>query len=189
MRAVLFVLSFVSLSLAALPAGVKELALRLSQRPAFECDFVQERSLQGMRVPLRSSGVFRLEPGQKASWLQKKPVDQKILLTSGGMELVRADGSTQKLSSSAPVAGEIARALFSLTQGDFEGLGKTFDVEWVKKGETNWAIKLLPRGVAAKAFKDIVLGGGADLRTILLTDAQGLPTKIEFAAPRPLSKP
>jgi hypothetical protein len=171
----------------ALPSGVETLAARLAARPAFECDFRQERSLPGMRVPLRSSGTFRFDPGKEAVWVQTTPVAQTILLRREGMELLRPDGSSQKLSSSAPVAGEIASALFALGQGDLAVLSKTFDVKWVKQGETDWSLKLLPRGVASKAFKDIVLSGGADLRSILLTDAAGLPTRIEFGPPRPLA--
>ena len=168
----------------ALPPGVAELAARLARRPAFECDFVQDRSLPGLRAPLRSSGIFRMEPGEKASWIQRRPVEQTILLRRDGMELKRPDGTTQKLSSSAPVAGEIARALFALSQGDIEGLSRTFDVAWVRRGEKDWSLKLSPLGAAKAAFRDIVLSGGADLRSILLTDSQGLPTRIEFGAAR-----
>jgi hypothetical protein len=168
-----------------LPPGVEALAARLAARPAFECDFHQERSLPGMRVPLKSAGTFRFEPGVEAVWVQATPVAQTILLRREGMELLRPDGSSQKLSSSAPVAGEIASALFALGQGDLAVLSKTFEVQWVRRGEADWSLKLLPRGVASKAFKDIVLSGGADLRSIVLTDAGGLPTRIEFGPPRP----
>lgn len=168
----------------ALPPGVEALAARLAARPAFECDFHQDRSLPGMRIPLRSSGTFRFEPGVEAVWAQKTPVAQTILLRREGMELLRPDGSSQKLSSSAPVAGEIASALFALGQGDLEVLSRTFEVKWVRRGEADWSLRLLPRGVASKAFRDIVLSGGADLDTILLTDAAGLPTRIEFGPSR-----
>ena len=169
----------------ALPPGVEALAARLAARPAFECDFRQDRSLPGMRIPLRSTGTFRFAPGVEAVWVQTAPVAQTILLRREGMELLRPDGSSQKLSSSAPVAGEIASALFALGQGDLAVLSKTFEVKWIKRDESDWSLKLLPRGVASKAFRDIVLSGGTDLRSILLTDAGGLPTRIEFGPPRP----
>ena len=100
---------FASAFAQALPPGVAELAARLARRSAFECDFVQERTLPVMRAPLRSSGVFRMEPGEKAAWIQRKPVEQTIMLRRDGMELGRPDGTTQKLSSSAPVAGAVPR--------------------------------------------------------------------------------
>jgi hypothetical protein len=172
----------------ALPPGVAELARRLAARPAFECDFVQERSLAGLRNPLKSSGTFRLEPGQRASWIQLKPVPQTILLRRDGMELLRPDGTSQKLSASAPVAGEIARALYAMTQGDLQGLAGTFEVEWVRRKDDDWALRLSPKGIARNAFREIVLSGAADLGAISLLDGQGLPTRIVFTSPRPLGK-
>lgn len=186
MRQILLLLLVACLPAWCLPDGVAELAARLSRRPSFECDFRQERSLPGMRTPLRSSGTFQLEPGRRALWNQKIPVAQRILIRPDGMELVRPDGTSQKISSATPIAGDLVRTLFALSQGDLQGLSRNFEVSWLRSGRSDWSLRLLPRGALAKAVREIVLSGGDDLRKVRMTDGQGLPTLIEFGAPRAL---
>ncbi len=187
MRRMLSLLLLFAMSAWCLPDGVADLARRLAHRSAFECDFRQERTLPGMKAPLRSTGVFQLMPQRHALWIQKTPIAQRILVRESGLELLRPDGTTQKLSASTPVAGDLVRALFALTQGDLNGLEKNFNVSWLRQGTTNWGLRLTGRGSVTRAVKEITISGRQDdVRALQLLDAQGLTTKIRFGAPRPL---
>lgn len=160
---------------------------RLVDVPVLRGDFVQEKTLQGFRNPLRSSGTFMLARSHGVVWTTLAPFRSTIVLTSKQLTVRRADGSA------APLAGQggsqaIATAnalLMALLSGRVDSLSSQFTVTETLLPNKAWRLVLVPKpGALQSVFKRIQLQGDDHVRSVALEEANGDRTNIEFMALR-----
>ena len=160
---------------------------RLVDVPVLRGDFVQAKTLQGFRNPLKSSGSFVLARSHGVAWTTLAPFRSTIVLTNKQLTVRQADGSAK------PLAGQggsqaIATAntlLMALLSGQVDSLSSQFVVTETLLAGNAWRLLLVPKpGALQSVFKRIELHGDDHVRAVVLEEANGDRTDIGFVALR-----
>lgn len=157
---------------------------RLREPKTLTADFVQRRTLKGIRQPLVSRGRVALEKGRGVLWDQTSPFQQRMTVTPGRVE-IELEG--RKSAEVIPVTDARAKAFASLIEGvlagDFALLEKHFRVESAKDlPQGRWALLLEPRdAMLSRAFSRVSLAGGSVVESLELLSPAGEKTAIEFS--------
>lgn len=157
---------------------------RLREPKTLVADFVQRRSLKGIKQPLLSRGRVALEKGRGVLWDQTSPFLQRMTVTPGRVE-IELEG--RKTAEVIPVTDARAKAFAGLIEGvlagDFSLLEKHFRVESVKAlPEERWSLELVPLEAGlSRAFSRVGIAGGAVVESLTLLSPAGEKTAIEFS--------
>ncbi len=186
MRRCLIALFFL---LASTGAFADELIARIQQQlsdaPVLHGEFVQIRTLAGLKKPLKSSGRMLVDKHRGVLWKTEKPIAGTLRVSR--QEIVQKDGQQilSRLSAEKePVVKTIGSVLFSLFAGDLTGLERYFSHTGSlvrRDGQRGWELQLTPRDAAlARMIQRIDLKGSAYAEEILLKTESGDITQIQF---------
>ncbi|BCL77386.1 hypothetical protein JHS3_31220 [Jeongeupia sp. HS-3] len=160
---------------------LQEVQKRLIDAPVVRGDFVQERSLVGVKKTLTATGHFVVEKKRGVVWHTQKPFDQRLQVARD--EIVQKDGKETLMKLTAekePVVRTVGGVLFSLFSGDLSGLARHFDIKGDAKG-ARWNLVLSPKDAGmAKLIAGIKLSGDKTIETVELNAASGDVTRIRM---------
>jgi hypothetical protein len=172
----------------ALPAHaaspLAQLADRLEQSGIIHADFIQTKTLQALKRPLRTSGQIVFVRGEGVLWRIDKPYQASYALTPDTVTEVGPDG-TRKVRPAREVPGlaQVGRVFEAIFQGNINSLEEHFDVT-VSGNADHWRVELAPKPALKRFLTGINAQGGRFLDLIEVNEAQGDRTRIEFANPR-----
>lgn len=154
----------------------------LRQAAALRGEFSQRKFLHELPQPLVSSGDFLVARGLGVIWHTRVPFDSELVLTpqalvqrDAGAEALRVDAATQ------PGLGAVAQVFDALFALDLPQLGQRFSL-YGEPGKDGWILGLKPREAAlAQAMSAVVVQGRAEPQHIVLHEASGDRTEIEFS--------
>jgi len=159
------------LSLNALAFDEQALAQQLAKIDVLRGDFVQEKFLRGLDAPLTSKGQFVLAKEQGLLWNLQSPLVRNYRITANGIALQVLD--QWQLQTKQDAANRQSRLFLAVLAGDQQGLQEDFSSE-LSGDENNWQLVLIPKALLLQQiFDQIVIRGGAYVRSIELHEAQG----------------
>ncbi len=163
----------------AAPALV-QLTARLDQAGVIHADFVQTKTLQALKRPLRTSGQLVFARGQGVLWRIEKPYQASYALSADSVTEIGPDGARRvRAARDVPALAQVGRVFQAIFQGDTQDLAEHFTV--TVSGDTgHWRVNLAPKPELARFLKSIVAHGGHFLDLIEVDEAQGDRTRIEF---------
>lgn len=144
--------------------------------------FVYKKYLQGIPQPLISRGDFVFARELGIDWHTREPFDSDFVLTAQGITQ-RDEGRTtlQMSAGEQPAVRIVARIFLALLSLDVNSLQNSFALSGMQNGN-QWQVGLRPTVPAVAAvFKEAVVGGAAQVETLLLRDANGDRTEIGFS--------
>lgn len=158
-----------------------ELLAQLSERSktiqALEGRFEQQKQVAVLPVPLNSSGRFQFEQGKGVVWELLAPVQNKLELTSKGINF----GNEQQVSSAQQAGVEVVAKIFmGVIAGELDTL-KDYFVVTAEGDSTKWVLHLTPHSANLAAYiKRIDLQGGEFTEQLDIAEANGDTTRIRF---------
>ena len=164
------------------PKTVPKQLRHLAQSGPVSGRFVQDKTLQGLDIPLHSEGNFALTD-DTLLWQVTTPIASELQISrdaivqlEDGREVFRLSAAEQPLSR---VVSDIFLAVF---QGDWALLQQHFDLQ-VSGSADDWQLQLTPLNeVIGRVAGHIDVEGGAQLKTLQLAEPGGDHTRIEFFA-------
>lgn len=177
--------AFLFLPLAAQAQTAEEeiaaLAEELKDAQTFRAAFTQDRHLEALSRPLRSSGrlVFSKERG--IAWIVEEPYPAFMVLTQEHViEWEEGGPRTAVPLSARPHLAVLAGILPALVTADIAELEKEFRIE-TGKTEKGWEMELRPRDEAlARALVSIQVAGDDAVRSVGISEQGGDRTQIVF---------
>jgi len=153
-------------------------------RPKILCGrFDQQKQLVGLKKPVSSNGRFCVVADKGVLWRTLQPFPNTLKITRE--EIVQLSGERVALRMDArqePAVRMINSVLFALLGGDLEPLEKIFQIDGAVQ-EKSWSVKLTPRDAGfGQVISAIALDGGVYVRSIVISQAGGDRTAIEFSA-------
>jgi len=169
-------LLFTSLSTQAF--DLSDLQKKLQQAPIVRGDFVQEKYIAGLPIPLMGSGQFCLSTKQGLLWDFTMPIKQRLRITAKG--LAREVGVNQWHLEAGLMDRQQTQLFLAVLQGDTSELQKQFQLA-LSGNQENWQLTLTPKSALLKQiFTRIQLNGGALLSRIELFESSGERTLIKL---------
>jgi len=153
-------------------------------RPKILCGrFDQSKQLIGLKKPVNSNGRFCVVADKGVLWRTLQPFPNTLKVTRD--EIIQLSGERVAVRLDArqePAVRMINSVLFALLAGDLEPLEKLFDIDGAAQ-DKSWSVKLKPRDPGlSKVISGIALDGGAYVKSIVISEASGDRTEIEFSA-------
>ncbi|KVO56608.1 outer membrane lipoprotein carrier protein LolA [Burkholderia stagnalis] len=163
------------------PALVSEVAARLARSGTIRADFTQTQTLAAMTRPLVSTGSLLFDRASGVVWRIDTPYKATYVITDGGVREVGADGQLVRARGDARGVAQVSRMMRGMLAGDLSGLYAQFDVDASGTPE-RWRLTLRPnQPQLAQAIRTLQMTGGAYLKTLGMTFANGNVTTLEFA--------
>lgn len=152
-------------------------------RPPVVCGaFDQQKTLVGLKRPVRSSGRFCIVSQAGVLWKTLLPFPSTLRLSRE--EIVQSQGETitsRLTTRDEPTVGIISDLLFSVLGGDFKRLQSGFKIEASAGAGSHWRTKLTPKESGMRrVISAIELSGDENVRQITLIEASGDQTAISF---------
>ena len=145
--------------------------------------FEQEKTIQALSRPLRSSGTLLITKGEGIAWRVERPFPTDYILTADQMIMDDRQGSRQTISiKKQPQMGHVSQAFMSLYAGDLQSLSKWFSVYDYKAGATGWEVGLKPRekSLERMLISMCIQGKGAFIHQVVMHEPLGDSTTITF---------
>lgn len=177
----IFYLSLFTSSLIARGSDLQPIIKQLDIPAIMQCQFQQQRFLQGLNKPLTSTGSIVLHHQQGVALAQQQPFKQLTVLTSN--KLILSINQQQQIISAQeqPQLFHITNLLFSLFQGEFQSIPDYFSIKQQTQNEKQWSLALLPKQAPLnQLFQQIELQGKTTLQKLTLIDKQQERTTLEF---------
>lgn len=156
---------------------------KMVARPPVMCgEFDQQKTLVGLKRPVRSTGRFCALTEKGVLWNTLTPFASTLRLSREEIVQSQGDRVTSRLSArEEPTVGVISELLFSVLAGDFDRLRAGFKLEATAL-PTTWHAKLVPKESGMKrVISAIELNGSDFVRQITMIEASGDRTVISFA--------
>lgn len=149
--------------------------------PVITADFVQTRSLHGMKNPIVSSGNFIVSSKEGLYWDQLVPFKLIMVLTNEKLVQKVENGKPEVLTAKkSPQIFQFNQLLSSLFTINEEEINSYFDVSLSEKNAL-WTLELHPKKEPInKIFTVIIIKGEQFINEVELYDAQNDVTKIQF---------
>lgn len=144
--------------------------------------FVYRKYLKEIPQPLLSRGEFTFVKGAGIDWHTREPFDSDFVLTASGMKQID-DGKTtlQMNASDQPAVRVVAHIFLALLSLDVNALQNSFNLFGAQQAK-QWQIGLKPTVPAiAAVFSDAIVTGSGDVESLLLREANGDRTEIDFS--------
>ena len=172
------------------PKDAAELFAWLRKVEGLEARFAEEKRMQLLAVPLRSSGrIWFLRGGYLARHVEK-PEPSRVRITPKALTTVDADGEETIDLRGSPELRLFVTSLVKVFSGDAEGLGSAFRVEFAPDAERErgWTLALTPkeRPLTEMLRRLAVVGTGRAIQRIVVEAPNGdrTVTRILDADPR-----
>lgn len=156
---------------------------KMVARPPIMCgDFDQQKTLVGLKRPIKSTGRFCALTEKGVLWNTLTPFASTLKLSREEIVQSQGDRVTSRLSArEEPTVGVISELLFSVLAGDFDRLRSSFKVDATAQANT-WHARLVPKESGMKrVISAIELNGSDFVRQITMMEASGDRTVINFA--------
>jgi hypothetical protein len=161
--------------------AAEEVSTRLARQNIVQGQFVQQREVEGLPMPLSSSGRFLFWRGQGIYWSTEQPLRQSLTYRQDKTLLWGPEGEVPRELRS-PGDAQFRRILLNIFSFDRAFLETQFDAHWYVHGEA-WSLDLLPRKRSVqRALDQITLQGAVYIDQLTMTDAEGRVLRIEFFA-------
>ena len=148
-----------------------ELAQQLAAVEVVRGDFVQEKHLRSLPMPLSSRGQFVLSKQHGLLWNVQQPFAQSYRIDEQGVALLTASGWQSQPGQN--VAARQSRLFLAVLQGNQQALEADFTLQLQGNAE-QWQLQLLPKALfLQQIFKVIEIHGGALVERIELHETQG----------------
>ncbi|MBE5253047.1 MAG: outer membrane lipoprotein carrier protein LolA [Enterobacterales bacterium endosymbiont of Blomia tropicalis] len=171
---------------AASAVTLAQLQQRFASQPVIRANFVQTRTISGMKQPLVSHGNLLIAQQQGLWWHQSTPFVMTLLLDDKRMVQTLNNQPPQIVTSdSNPQMFQFNHLLRALFQADEKVLKENFTLDFQDKGNNRWTLGLIPKAAPLnKIFNRIDLAGSEFLEQINLDDKQGDKTQIQLSNTR-----
>ena len=171
---------------AASAVTLAQLQQRFASQPVIRANFVQTRTISGMKQPLVSHGNLLIAQQQGLWWHQSTPFVMALLLDDKRMVQTLNNQPPQIVTSdSNPQMFQFNHLLRALFQADEKVLKENFTLDFQDKGNNRWTLGLIPKAAPLnKIFNRIDLAGSEFLEQINLDDKQGDKTQIQLSNTR-----
>lgn len=134
-------------------------------------EFVQEKHLRSLTLPLSSRGQFVLSRQQGLLWKVQQPFAQSYRIDVQGVSLLTENGWQSQPGQN--VAARQSRLFLAVLQGDQQALEADFTLQ-LQGDAQQWQLQLLPKALfLQQIFKVIEIHGGALVERIELHETQG----------------
>lgn len=148
-----------------------QLTQQLASAEVVRGEFVQEKHLRSLAMPLTSRGQFVLSKQFGLLWQVQQPFAQSYRINGQGVALLTENGWQSQSGQS--VAARQSQLFLSVLQGDQSALEADFNLELQGNAE-QWTLQLLPKALfLQQIFKVIEISGGALVEQIELHESQG----------------
>lgn len=143
--------------------------------------FDQQKTLVGLKRPVKSSGRFCVVAEKGVLWSTLAPFASTLKLSREEIVQSQGDRVTSRMSArEEPTVGVISELLFSVLAGDFAKLQSTFKIDASTAAKT-WRAKLSPKESGMRrVISNIELAGNEYVQQITLLEASGDRTVIAF---------
>ena len=145
-------------------------------------DFVQERQIQGIDNPLKSSGTFGLSDDGSLIWTQTKPFKSVMTISHDKLSQTIMDNPpTIMTKESQPVVFTFTQLFMSILKGDTKSVQQYFNVDFTGDAQS-WSIVFTPKTAPInKAIKSLIFKGGKNIDSIKVVDTQSNVISIIFS--------
>lgn len=169
------------------PITQAEVHRLLSADPARRASFEQEKLVEGLAQPLKSSGELLLVRGQGLWWHQQAPFELALSLTERRMSQRVGQAPAQVIDN--PQLLEFSSMLLALFGSDEQALTRYFTLDF-HSDEQGWTLVMTPLAAPLnKVFAHLTLQGGERLERLVIADRQGDETRIRFSRWQAVSLP
>ena len=163
-------------------APIAEIQSMLAKPKVLCGHFEQIKQLTGLKKPMVSNGRFCVVADKGVLWRTLQPFPSTVRLTRD--EIVHLQGNRVAMRLDAkqePAVRMINGMLFALLAGDLSQIEKLFAVDGATH-DNSWRVTLKPHEPAlAKAISSIALDGGAYVKNITISEANGDRSSIVFS--------
>lgn len=173
------------LSVDALAANevAKQVTARLTPFRTLHASFTEEKKVEGLTKPLKSTGHLAYERARGLLWLVEKPLASETVMTPTRLvQKVKGRVTFNLNLAEQPSMQVISRLFLASLTGDWASL----DADFVMTGEVEtggWKLHLKPKGgLFAKIAKTIELSGGKAINHVVLNELSGDTTTTTFDA-------
>lgn len=156
---------------------------KMVARPAIMCGtFEQQKTLVGLKKPVRSTGRFCAVADKGVLWNTLTPFASTLRLSREEIVQRQGDRVTSRMSSrDEPTVGVISDLLFSVLAGDFARLTSGFKID-ASAQSSSWSARLVPKESGMRrVITAIELGGSEYVQKVTMIEASGDRTVITFA--------
>lgn len=155
----------------------KELITQLQQGKTVQGDFIQQRFLKSLPLPIETRGQFALETDKGLLWHMQQPFETQLRITPKGIEQWNG---TQWVTNGNMAQSKQIGLFLGLLSGDLSGLKSHFVID-LKGNEQQWLLQLKPSSLLMKQiFTSIEVEGNKVVTAMQLNEVQGDHTKIRF---------
>lgn len=145
--------------------------------------FVQERHLNGLTAPLKTTGDFVVAPSLGIIWRSLDPVASVTVITPQGIRRLVDGKEVQRISSARfPAFAKLYDALDRAMIGDWSALAKDFTIACTGDHKA-WRVVLKPirsEGPLRARLAWILLTGGGRIDQVDIMRANGDSEDVEF---------
>ncbi len=136
---------------------------------------------------MKSSGNYTLSKADGMIWFTKKPVESVMAVSKTAMVQEVRGKRTRIDASENKTFMQIADMTAAVFRGDYDGISKSFNIEYTADDE-NWKAVLLPKdGTVAAAIEKVIIAGSygnsemqAGLHIFEITQADGSKSNYEL---------
>jgi hypothetical protein len=141
--------------------------------------FEQERILQGINRPIRSTGKFAIWRNNGIYWETSEPLFQATSFLKGSVFYWSSENEYEPVKDGVfRINEKISQIMLAFFTADFEQLEKDFSADWDVSGDA-WTITLLPSNLyVSKAIERVQISGQLHIENVVLDLATGDSTKI-----------
>ena len=166
----------------AAPSAAQQVNAKLTPFDTLHATFIEEKHVEGLTKPLRSTGRLVYARAHGLLWLVEKPLASETLMTPTRL-VQRVKGRvTVALDVAAQPSMQVISRLFvaSLT-GDWAKLDADFDLTGEVKADS-WKLVLTPKGgLFSKIAKRLEITGNSAVDRVELFERSGDTTTTTFA--------
>ena len=166
---------------------LNEFSARLGTIKSFQAEFVQERHLQAFLDVLQTKGRIQFEAPDKLRWEVRDPYTSISILN--GKKAAKFDvenGRITKMTGMEDFLYEVLHQIAVIIQGNFEGIGKTFQIKIGRK-DHGYVLHLQPKDRNfSKNISGMQIFSDPDLKRVeqvKIFEPQGDRIEITFSQP------
>ena len=160
------------------PALLAQLSARSKAIQSLQGQFVQQKHIAVLPMPLNSTGKFSFEQGKGVDWETLTPVRNAVHLTPKGISFEDDKGKSQHPATQQAGVEVVAKIFMGVITGELDDLNNYFSV--VASGsEQQWKLLLTPRSANLAAYiQTIELHGGEFTEQLDIAETNGDKTHI-----------
>lgn len=183
----LFTQLFLALGLLLLTASafafdLAQLSQQLREPAVVRGQFIQEKHLRALPMPLVSRGQFVLARDHGLLWLLQQPLQQDYRITASG--IVQRTESGWRAAGQQGASKRQNELFLAVLGGDAEALQRDFELDLQGNAQA-WTLSLTPRArLLQQIFNVIHIQGGTSVERIELLETQGDSTLLLLESTR-----